>query len=225
MAPSRRTYLLLVASTILLVLAPGLAACGGDTNQPSEKDITPAASASGTASLTVRDPWAKAAPSGMTAVFGTLTNPTDRDLTVTAASSALSATVELHEVAMVDGAMRMRPKAGGFMVPAHGTHELRPGGDHIMFLNLTAPVAPGADVAVTLTLSDGTTVPFTAVGKDFAGGNETYVPGQDAAGQDTAGQGAPGEGIPGSSAHGSSAHGSSGSDAPLGGSSHPRSTR
>jgi copper(I)-binding protein len=78
---------------------------------------------------------------------------------------------------MADGKMQMRPKAGGFTVPARGTHELKPGGDHIMFLELTGPVRPGADVAITLTLSDGSTVAFTAVGKEFAGGNESYAPG------------------------------------------------
>ncbi len=89
------------------------------------------------------DPWAKAADSGMTAAFGTLVNDTDADITITSASSEASR-MELHEMAMGDdGQMVMRPKEGGFVVPAHGSQELAPGGEHVMFMDLSEPLSPG----------------------------------------------------------------------------------
>ena len=80
---------------------------------------------------------------------------------------------------MVDseGKMVMRPKEGGFVIPARGTHELQPGGDHIMLMGVAEEVKPGARIPFTLTVKDGQPFEFTAVGKDFAGGKEDYQPG------------------------------------------------
>ena len=45
-----------------------------------------------------------------------------------------------------------------------------------MLMNLTKPVKPGDEVAVTLTFADGRTTQFTAVGKPFTGAQESYAP-------------------------------------------------
>ena len=128
------------------------------------------------ATVTVTDPWAKAAGSGMSAVFGTLVNHSTKELTVVSATTPVS-TVELHEVVSRDGEMVMQPKQGGFAVPAGGTHALAPGGDHLMLMELKAPLKPGDRVEMTLALSDGSTVVFAAIAKDFTGGGESYDPG------------------------------------------------
>ncbi|MFD2356939.1 copper chaperone PCu(A)C [Nonomuraea ferruginea] len=73
----------------------------------------------------------------------------------------------------------MRPKEGGFVVPARGSHELKPGGDHIMLMGVKEEVKPGAEIPITLTLQEGPPLEFTAVGKDFAGAKEDYQPGTD----------------------------------------------
>ncbi|GAA4715908.1 hypothetical protein Prum_003750 [Phytohabitans rumicis] len=120
--------------------------------------------------------WVKTAQSGMSAVFGTLMNTSGAEVTVVKATSTASPMMELHEVATVDGEMVMRPKDGGFTIPAGGMHELKPGGDHLMMMDVTTPVAAGTEVTVTLTFADGKSMQFTALGKDFAGGNESYQP-------------------------------------------------
>lgn len=112
----------------------------------------------------------------MTGSFGTLVNGSDADITVTAASSPAAGVVELHEVVMSGGEMVMQPKPGGFVVPAGGSLTLEPGGLHIMLMGLTSAIAPGADVPITLTLSNGESITYTTVAKDFAGGNESYAP-------------------------------------------------
>lgn len=127
-------------------------------------------------SLTVRDPWVKAAPAGeMTAAFGVLVNDTGADITVTGAESPVSP-MELHEMTMKDGKMVMRPKQGGFVVKAHGTHELGAGGDHLMLMKPATAIEPGDQVSFTLQLAGGGTVPFTAIAKPFAGAGESYDP-------------------------------------------------
>ena len=65
------------------------------------------------------------------------------------ASSPASARVELHEMAMADNVMRMR-EVKGIDVPANGTVELRPGGYHLMLMELKQPLKQGEKVPVTL---------------------------------------------------------------------------
>ncbi|MFI6737752.1 copper chaperone PCu(A)C [Nonomuraea sp. NPDC050451] len=177
-SPCSRSLLLPAAALAAAVLVSG---CGGQTTAAAPPSRAAAAVATDAPSpaLTITDPWVKTGEKGMTAAFGTLVNNTDAELTVVSGTSPLSPKVELHEVVESGGKMVMRPKEGGFVVPAHGSHQLAPGGDHIMLMGVTGKVEPGAEVPFTLTLADGATVRFTAIGKDFAGGKENYQPGED----------------------------------------------
>ncbi|GAA3469352.1 copper chaperone PCu(A)C [Nonomuraea roseola] len=170
----------IVPSAVLLA-ALTLGGCGGQ-QPPAAPAAAPASAAAPAASaatgaVSITDPWVKTAKKGMSAAFGTLVNNSDAEVTVVSGSSPLSPKIELHEVVESGGKMVMRPKEGGFVIPPRGTHELQPGGDHIMLMDVAQEVKPGAEIAFTLTLKDGGTLEFTAVGKDFAGGKEDYRPG------------------------------------------------
>ncbi|MDI6102571.1 copper chaperone PCu(A)C [Actinoplanes sp. NEAU-A12] len=163
------------------VLASAVLACAflagcGSSSEPSKASAPAASSAAPAAALTVRDPWVKAADTGMTAAFGTLVNNTGADVTIESATSPASP-LELHTMAMQDGKMVMRPKEGGFVIKAGATHELSPGGDHLMLMKPSAAIKPGDELSFTLKLSGGGTVAFTAVAKPFAGAQESYDPG------------------------------------------------
>jgi hypothetical protein len=174
---STRRRLLLAASAGGLAAVLGLAGCGGGDDAASGSTPAPAPSAPA-AALTVKDPWVKAGPAGeMTAAFGVLTNGTGADLTITGAESPVSP-MELHEMTMKDGKMVMQPKEGGFVIKAGGTHELSPGGDHLMLMKPAKAVEAGDEVPFTLKLADGSTVAFSAIAKPFAG--ESYAPGMSA---------------------------------------------
>lgn len=132
-------------------------------------------------SVSISEQWIKAADSDMSAAFGDLKNTSDQPHTVVAATSPASERVELHEVvADANGNKTMRPKKGGFQIPANGSVPLRPGGDHIMFIGLTGPLRTGSETPVTLTFDDGSTTTFTAQVRDFPGNQENYVPEGDA---------------------------------------------
>lgn len=108
----------------------------------------------------------------MTPIFGTLRNTTDQDLHVVGFTTSLGdASYEIHEV--VDGVMRQ--KEGGFDIPAGGTHELAPGGDHFMIMEYADKIPAGSAIDVTLLLDDGTTsvVPDVAV-RTMLPGDEGY---------------------------------------------------
>lgn len=127
--------------------------------------------------VTVENQWASSAETEMAAVFGTFTNTGDHDARIVSGESPLAGRVEVHEVVPnASGAMTMRPKADGLTVPAGGTRELIPGGDHLMLMDLKQPLNPGADVTLTVVFADGSTIPLTAQIRDFAGANEQYTP-------------------------------------------------
>jgi copper(I)-binding protein len=155
-APRQRRRALGLGS-VLAAAALLLGACGED-GEPAGA-ATPSASPTAVAQpLAVKDMWVKTAASGMTAAFGTLLNTGSTEVTVVKATSTASPVMELHEVATVDG-------------------EMKPGGDHLMKMDIKTPVTAGTEVTFTLTFADGKTMEFTAIGKDFAGGNESYQPG------------------------------------------------
>jgi copper(I)-binding protein len=156
------------------VLAAGLlAACASDSTETAAEG---SAAGSGACPITVSDPWVKAQDKEMTGAFGVLANGGSADVTVVSATSPQAGRMEIHEVVDKDGTMVMQPKAGGLAVPAGGSATLKPGSDHLMLMDLPAPIQAGDEVEITITCDDGGTVTWTSVAKPFEGGEETYVP-------------------------------------------------
>ncbi|MEV6216092.1 copper chaperone PCu(A)C [Nocardia sp. NPDC051833] len=159
------------AATALSVLAVFATACSDSEQAPA----TPAAAGD---RVTMSDQWIKAADSGMSAAFGNLRNTGDAPVTLVAATSPASDRVEIHEVVPDStGAKTMRPKAGGITIPAHGEVTLKPGAEHLMFMDLKQPLRTGSETSLTLTFADGSSTVVTAQVRDFAGGKENYAPG------------------------------------------------
>lgn len=151
-----------------------LSGCGSNADTAPAAKANPSTTAA-ISLLTIQNAWVKTADSGMTAVFGQLRNTGGSSTTVISATTSASSRTELHEVVMVGGTMQMRPKKGGFVIPAGTTYPLAPGGNHIMVTDLQAPIRPGDTVDVKLSLADGSTVAFSALAKASSGGNETYT--------------------------------------------------
>jgi copper(I)-binding protein len=70
--------------------------------------------------------------------------------TLVSVSSTAAAAVELHEMTMKDGIMRMREVKGGIPIAAGATVSLSPDTLHMMFKQVKAPFKQGGTVAVTL---------------------------------------------------------------------------
>ncbi|WP_298499033.1 copper chaperone PCu(A)C [uncultured Maritimibacter sp.] len=83
--------------------------------------------------------------------FMTITNAGDSDDRLIGASSAVAGRMEIHEMAMDGDVMRMRELADGLVLPAGETVTLKPGGYHVMFMDLARPLVEGETVDVTLT--------------------------------------------------------------------------
>ena len=88
------------------------------------------------------------------------------------ASSPVAGEVQLHEMAMDGNVMKMR-QVKDIAVPAGGAVELKPGGLHLMFMNIKAPLAAGETVPVKLKFATAGEVdvkmPVNAMGNPGAG--------------------------------------------------------
>ncbi|MGV1007019.1 MAG: copper chaperone PCu(A)C [Dermatophilaceae bacterium] len=181
---STRTLTRTLARISALLLAAAAAgalsgcAAGSSGSAPGTSSPTATTTAHGQAgAVTVADPWAKAADSGMTAAFATLTNTSSSAVTLVSATSPASAHVQLHEtVTDSSGATSMRERANGLAIPAGASTTLTPGGDHLMFIDLNAPLKSGTTTSLTLTFADGSTLAVTAEVRTFGAAKESYLP-------------------------------------------------
>lgn len=156
-------------AAVVAVSLLALTGCAPES-APAESKTTPAGGI-----VTIEDAWAKSAEEGMSAAFGTLVNSGDEDATVVSVSSDASTMLELHETVENEaGEMVMREIEGGFVIPAGGRLALEPGANHIMMMDLTAPLVAGDEVLFTLTFDDDSTYEFSAPVKDYSGANENY---------------------------------------------------
>ncbi|TVP70074.1 MAG: copper chaperone PCu(A)C [Rhodobacteraceae bacterium] len=104
------------------------------------------------------DPYARAstAMSQSGAAFMRIINHGEIDRRVIGARSDVAQRVELHtHIEDAAGVMRMVEVEEGFLIPAEGEHLLARGGDHLMFLGLTQPLAHGDEITVTLVFEEG----------------------------------------------------------------------
>ncbi len=103
-------------------------------------------------SLEISQPWTRATAPTAKAGGGyvTITNKGTTPDRLIAVRSAVSDKAEIHEMKMEGNVMRMRELAKGLEIPPGATVELKPGGYHIMFMDLKAPMAKDAKVPVTL---------------------------------------------------------------------------
>jgi len=157
--PTARLRGLLVATLVMALL---LAAC----------------SSGGGASIKVTDPWARAssAMAAAGAAYMTIENTGSAADALIGASSPAAETVEVHETVVMATAMPSASDAmggmatpvpsgaatggdGGMMgmqpvarleIPAGGTVELKPGGYHIMLIDLTQDLKAGDKIEITL---------------------------------------------------------------------------
>ncbi|MCB1465911.1 MAG: copper chaperone PCu(A)C [Rhizobiaceae bacterium] len=102
--------------------------------------------------IVINHPWTRATSPAAKVGGGYLVavnNGTVADRLV-GASSRAAARVEIHNMTMDNGVMKMRPVPEGMAIPTNGEIELAPGGYHFMLIDLTKPVKEGDRVPVTL---------------------------------------------------------------------------
>ncbi len=132
--------------------------------------------------LSIEDAWTRATAEGAKVGAGYLTirNTGSMADTLVSIETPVAGRGEIHEMTMTDGVMRMRRMPNGIETPAGGRAELKPGGTHLMLIDLKQPLVEGGRVPVKLTFKSGAVgeieLPVRALG---AGGDSGAKKGDD----------------------------------------------
>ena len=136
--------------------------------------------------MTVVAPWARATPGGAKVGGAYLElkaapGPGDRLVSV---SSPAAGTVEIHEHINEGGVMKMR-RVDGSAVPGGASVMLKPGGYHLMLMDLKQPLKQGDKLRLTLTFEkagtlavEGPVAPLGAMAADDDAGQSASRPGK-----------------------------------------------
>lgn len=105
------------------------------------------------AQVSVTEPWIRATVGGQKVAGGYMQIRSAREVALVGVKSPAAANVEVHEMTMVDNVMKMRalPKLD---MPAGRTVELKPGGYHLMLIDIREPMKAGAQIRLQLTFED-----------------------------------------------------------------------
>ncbi len=118
--------------------------------------------------IEVRDAWVREVPptSKMSAAYMVIENKGNQPDKLVGASNNASEITELHET--VGGKMR---RVKDIEIPANGKAELKPGGLHIMLINLKKPLKEGDTVELTLKFEKSGEIKVQAPVKKGMGGH------------------------------------------------------
>lgn len=106
------------------------------------------------AALKVERAWVRPTVPGQQGSGGYMTLTARQGQRLVGASSPVAGVTEIHEMKMEGNVMTMRP-AGALALPAGKAVEFKPGGLHLMLMDLKQPLLAGSSVPLTLLLKDG----------------------------------------------------------------------
>lgn len=101
------------------------------------------------AQVTVKDAWVRATVAQQKATGAFMQLQSVQDARLVSAQSPVAGVVEVHEMAMDGGVMKMRA-VPSLALPAGKSVDLKPGGYHVMLMDLKGQVKEGDTVPVTL---------------------------------------------------------------------------
>lgn len=111
--------------------------------------VLAATAASAWAQVTVSQPWVRGTVQGQKATGAFMQLKSTDGAALVAAQSPVAGVVEIHEMKMENHVMKMRavPKLD---LPAGQAIDLKPGGYHVMLMDLKQPLKKGDTVPITL---------------------------------------------------------------------------
>jgi hypothetical protein len=143
--------------------------------------VATAGAAPAAAQVTVADPWVRGTVAGQQATGAFMQLTSAADTTLVDVSSPAAKIVEIHEMKITEGVMKMSA-VDRLPLPAGKAVELKPGGYHVMLMGLAQPLKEGDTVPLKLTLEDKagkkTTVEVRAPVKALSAGGMMPAPKQ-----------------------------------------------
>ncbi|MEN9619475.1 MAG: hypothetical protein RL406_1712 [Pseudomonadota bacterium] len=129
--------------------------------------------------VTVTDAWARATVQGQKATGAFMKITAKDNVKLVGVSSPAAGVAEIHEMKMDKDVMKMSALPNGLDLPAGKAVELKPGGYHVMLMDLKAPLAKDTTVPLTLTLQDAKGVKSTVALKVLVGMQPPAMPSHD----------------------------------------------
>lgn len=102
----------------------------------------------------VSNAWVRTSVQGQSATGAFMTITARQDSRLVGVISPVAGVAEVHEMKMDGGVMKMRAVQGGLALPAGKPVELKPGGYHVMLMDLKAALAKDSTVPMTLVFKD-----------------------------------------------------------------------
>lgn len=113
--------------------------------------LVSACGSSSSGELTVRDAWARPASAGDNgAAYFVIENGTATNDTLVSVGSEIAATTEVQMSMIMNGDVATMQMQESISVPARDKVEFKPGGLHVMFINLTRDLKVGDTIILTL---------------------------------------------------------------------------
>ena len=120
--------------------------------------------------LQITDPYTRTTPP-MAAVAGgfmTVTNNGTESDTFLGGRAGFVEAVEIHEMSMADGIMKMRRLENGLQIAPNETVELKPGGYHLMLIKPSEPMKEGDKHKITLSFKQAGDIEVELEVKDIS---------------------------------------------------------
>lgn len=112
--------------------------------------LTASAWAQVPANVEVKDAWVRATVAQQKSTGAFMQIHAKSDTRLVEVKSPIAGVVELHEMTMEKDVMKMRAVTSGLLLSAGQPVDLKPGGYHVMMMDLKGPVKAGDVVPVTL---------------------------------------------------------------------------
>lgn len=154
----RRGALFGALALVAFGLAIVAAACNGDDDDDTATTPIPVATVG---KLTILDPWVRTTTNDVTAAYFTVKNSGPAD-TLVAVKTSISPMAQIHEMVTSGATSSMQEMPNGLDVPANGEVTLKPGGYHVMIMNVKSALKEGDSVDLELTFKNAGTVKLTA---------------------------------------------------------------
>ena len=105
-------------------------------------------------SVDIKDAWTRSTVQGQKATGAFMKLTAKEGAKLVGGSSPVAGVVEVHEMKMEGDVMKMRAVPGGLELPAGKAVELKPGGYHVMLMDLKAPLMKDTTIPLTLIFKD-----------------------------------------------------------------------
>lgn len=156
-------------AAVSAIFALGACSDDGTSNTTiTAAEITTTAAAE---AATATNAWARTSPMSaeMGAAYFDITSPVDDALVKASVDMSVAMMAQIHETTMKDDGTMGMQEVDEVALPAGETVSLKPGGYHVMLMNLKAPLETGSTVTLTLTLKSGATLTVDAEVRESTG--------------------------------------------------------